>query len=136
MRFVLRALTLLWASPYTLFGLSIGLIGLCTGGGARRWDGVIEFHGGAVEWLLNRLPIPGPGGATAITFGHAILGRTESSLDVVHDHEMVHVRQYQRWGPFLGPAYLSCSLVLWLKGDDPYRDNPFERQAYGQTDVD
>ena len=35
------------------------------------------------------------------------------------------------WGPFLGPAYLGCSFFLWLKGRDPYRDNPFEREAFG-----
>jgi hypothetical protein len=29
-----------------------------------------------------------------------------------------------------GPAYLLCSLVLWLRGGRAYRDNPFERQAY------
>ena len=32
----------------------------------------------------------------------------------------------------MGPAYLSCSLVLWLIGRRPYHDNPFERQAYEQ----
>ena len=29
-------------------------------------------------------------------------------------------------------AYLGCSLVLWLTGRRPYRDNPFERQAFEQ----
>ena len=47
-------------------------------------------------------------------------------------HEMVHVRQYERWGPFFIPAYLACSLGLWLAGKDAYRDNPFEREAYGR----
>jgi len=26
--------------------------------------------------------------------------------------------------------------VLWLRGRDPYRDNPFEREAYGETGQD
>jgi hypothetical protein len=30
----------------------------------------------------------------------------------------------------MGPAYLLCSLALWLAGRRPYRDNPFEREAY------
>jgi len=45
---------------------------------------------------------------------------------------MVHVRQFERWGPLMGPAYLGCSLVLWLMRRRPYRDNPFERQAFEQ----
>ena len=45
-------------------------------------------------------------------------------------HEMVHVRQYERWGPAFGPAYLLCSFWLWLRRKDAYRDNPFERQAF------
>jgi hypothetical protein len=100
----------------------------------RRRDGIVEFHGGAVTWLLRRLPVPGFQQAMAITLGHTVLGQTEAALDTAHDHEMVHVRQYERWGPLLGPAYLACSLVLWLRGRDPYRDNPFERQAFDQVD--
>jgi hypothetical protein len=30
----------------------------------------------------------------------------------------------------MGPAYLLSSLYLWLAGRNPYRDNPFEREAY------
>ena len=45
----------------------------------------------------------------------------------------VHVRQFERWGPLMGPAYLLSSLVLWLAGRRPYLDNPFEREAYGET---
>jgi hypothetical protein len=41
----------------------------------------------------------------------------------------VHVRQYERWGPLFVPAYLVSSLVLWLRGRDPYWDNPFEVEA-------
>jgi hypothetical protein len=133
---LLRILAILWALPYTLLGLSIGLMGLSTGGGARRLDGVLEFHGGAIKWLLTRLPIPGAQHASAITLGHTVLGQTEPSLDRAHDHEMVHVRQYERWGPLMGPAYLACSLFLWLRGRDPYRGNPFEREAYGQAEHD
>jgi hypothetical protein len=53
-------------------------------------------------------------------------------LDFCRSHELVHVRQYERWGVLFIPAYLLCSLVLWLTGRDPYRDNPFEREAYAK----
>ena len=37
-------------------------------------------------------------------------GQTDAALDISHDHEMVHVRQFERWGPLLGPAYLGPSV--------------------------
>lgn len=132
MHLVLRILAVLWASPYTLLGLLLGFTGLCTGGRARRRGRVIEFYGGAVKWLVERLP-SGPF-TLAMTLGHTILGQTSTGLDVARDHEMVHVRQFERWGLLMGPAYLGCSAALWLAGKRAYRDNPFERQAYGETE--
>jgi hypothetical protein len=127
---ILRMLAFLWASPYTLLGLLIGAIGLLTGGSARIRGRTVEFHGGAVKRFLQRLL--GGQGAVAITFGQVILGQT-AALEIARDHEMIHVRQYERWGPLFGPAYLGCSLCLWLAGRRPYRDNPFEREAYDET---
>ena len=57
--------------------------------------------------------------------------RTEPALDISREHELIHVRQYERWGPCFGPVYLGCSLWLWLRGKDGYRENPFEKEAYG-----
>lgn len=128
---VLRILGVVWASPYTLIGLVVGGVGLCTGGGARVRGGVIEFYGGAVRWAVRHLP-PGPS-TQAITLGHTVLGQSQAALDHSHDHEMVHVRQFQRWGPLMGPAYLLASLGVWIAGGRPYRDNPFERQAYEES---
>jgi hypothetical protein len=116
-----------WASPWSSLGLAVGLLGLATGGGGRRGPGIFEFHGGAVCWLLECIP----GHAFAMTFGHVVLGRTAAALDLAQPHELVHVRQYERWGPLFVPAYLACSARLWLAGKDWYRDNPFEREAYG-----
>ena len=124
----LRLLAFLWASPYTLLGLFLGFIGLCTGGHARIRGRVVEFYRGGVKWLLQQFFFGE--GAMAFTLGHAVLGQTDAALDISRDHEMVHVRQFERWGPLMGPAYLGCSLVLWLMRRRPYRDNPFERQAY------
>jgi hypothetical protein len=126
---LLKLLVIVWASPYTLLGLTIGGIGLCTGGRARVCRPVIEFHGGAVNWLIHHLPRGQF--VLAFTLGHTVLGQTEAALDIARDHELVHVRQFERWGALMGPAYLLCSLVLWLKGRDAYRDTPFSREAYG-----
>ena len=125
-----RLLAIIWALPYTLLGLFLGGIGLCTGGNVRIRGGVVEFYGGGVKWLLKRFPLVE--GAMACTLGHTVFGQTDAALNISHDHEMVHVRQFERWGPLMGPAYLGCCLVLWLMRRRPYRDNPFEREAYDQ----
>jgi hypothetical protein len=121
-----KPLAWLWASPWTALGLLIGMLGLLTGGGVQIRCGVIEFHGGAVRWVLQRFPLH----PAAMTLGHVVLGRVAAGLDVCRPHELVHVRQYERWGPFFIPAYLACSGYIWLRGGDAYRDNPFEREAY------
>ncbi len=43
------------------------------------------------------------------------------------------MRQFERWGLLMGPAYILVSLVLFLRGRDYYRDNPFEIEAYGSA---
>jgi hypothetical protein len=125
---ILRLLAVVWASPYTVAGLLLGAAGVLTGGRARIRAPVIEFYGGGVRWFITHLP---HGQFTlALTLGHTVLGQTDAALDISRDHELVHVRQYERWGPMFGPAYLAATLVLWLTGRRPYRDNPFEREAY------
>jgi hypothetical protein len=134
MNAIVRALKIAWASPYSILGLLIGAVGLCTRGRARVCRGVVEFYGGFVRWFVRHLP-PGEG-TLAFTLGHTILGQTGESLDLARDHEHVHVRQYERWGPLMGPAYLLASLYCWLRGRNSYYDNPFEREAYGEASID
>ncbi len=67
----------------------------------------------------------------AFTVGHTVLGQTDAALDISRHHEIVHVRQVERWGgPLMGPAYLGCSLVLWLLPHDlrslPFQDGAFD----------
>ena len=69
-----------------------------------------------------------------MTLGHVILGRDQACLDRSRNHEHVHVRQYERWGPLMLPLYLAASGVLFLRGLDPDLDNPFEREAFEQVD--
>ncbi|MCO6047730.1 hypothetical protein NG895_27820 [Aeoliella sp. ICT_H6.2] len=123
-----QALAVLWAGPNSLLGLLLGLATLATGGRAQVRRGVVEFYGGMASWLLRHLA---PEGILAMTLGHTILGLSSAALDYARDHEHVHVRQYQRWGPFFLPAYGWCSLVAWWAGRRAYRDNYFEREAYG-----
>lgn len=72
--------------------------------------------------------------ASGMTLGHVIIGVSGARLESIRPHEWVHVRQYERWGPFFIPVYLLSSALLWLKGRHPYWDNPFEIEAY-QSDL-
>lgn len=123
---MLQALLILWASPGSLVGLAAGVLGLLTGGRVQRVGRTLEFYGGFVRWVLERWPVR----AAAMTLGHVIIGRDRGSLESSREHELVHVRQYERWGPLFIPVYLLSSLYLWLRGRDAYFDNPFEREAY------
>ena len=121
----MRLLLILWASPNTLLGLFAGCLALATGGKAQLRSGIIEFHGGWLDWIFHRRLV------IAMTLGHTVLGASPVALDVAREHELVHVRQYERWGPFFLPAYVIGSAWAWWRGGRLYRDNPFEREAYG-----
>jgi hypothetical protein len=119
----------LWVLPTTCVGLLFLVPTWVSGGGARIVEGVIEIHGGAAAWFLRRV-VPLAGGASAMTLGHVVIGRSIEALNRTRRHERVHVRQCERWGPLFIPAYLIASAVVWMRGGAPYRDNPFEREAY------
>lgn len=125
----LKLLCYLWASPATLLGLMAAALALATRGRAQVVSGALEVHGGLVSaFLRGRLPFVGS--SAAMTLGHVILGRDERCLEQSRRHEHVHVRQYERWGPAMIPAYFAAGAWLWVRGFDPYLDNPFEREAY------
>ena len=131
---MLRALrkiaAVLWASPYSMIGLTIGFIGVLFGGRFRIVGPAIEFYDGGIKWFVHRLP---HGQFTlALTLGHVILGQTDASIAISRKHEAVHVAQYERWGPFMLPAYFLSSCYVYFTGKRFYRDNPFEREAYDQ----
>jgi hypothetical protein len=130
-RKLLKLLKVIWASPYSLIGILIGLLGVATGGKMRWRDGAVEFFGGATRQFVRRLPT---GIHTAgFTLGHVILGQNDEGLRYAGAHERIHVRQFELWGPLMGPAYLLASAWMWLLGRDAYRDNPFEVEAYREA---
>ena len=71
-----------------------------------------------------------PSYASAQTHGNVILYRGKKMSVFIIEHETVHVRQYMRWGIFFYPAYALCSIWAFLKGESPYFDNCFEKEAY------
>ena len=113
----MRLLRLAWAAPYTLVG---GLLGL-TFRRRRVRQGVLLCEGASwprrLGWRYR-----------AITFGHVVLS-ADPIDSATMAHELVHVRQYERWGPLFGPAYLLAALVALVRTRHPYRDDTFEARA-------
>lgn len=125
---ILRFAAYLWAFPNTLLGLCFAPFSI---GHIHIVDGIVEISGGLAAWSLEHL-VPLQGGASAITLGHVVLGRDAFLLEATRSHERIHVRQYERWGPFFIPAYVVASVYIRLRGGNAYMDNPFEREAYAR----
>ena len=121
----------LWSAPTSALGLAFLPFLRLTGGHYQIVDGVLELHGGLVRTFLRDYTLL-PHGALAMTIGHVVLGLDRDTLQRSRAHERIHVRQCERWGPFFIPAYLLASAWIAVnpRGRDPYRDNPFEREAY------
>lgn len=111
-----RSIAYAWASPLTAVGVLLGALSRTP---PRVHDGVLIFADarGVGGWMLRWR------GFGAATMGHAILaaGHLDGGL---LKHELVHVRQAERWGPLFVPLYLA-GLVRY-----GYRQNPLERAAY------
>ena len=133
-RRIFKPLFVLWTLPNTILGCVFGVVGLAFGGKVQIKRGAIEFYSGGTKWIMQHL-LPNGQFVLAITLGHSILGQTEAALDISRDHEHVHVRQYERWGPLFIPAYFIASFIAWMQGKDPYRGNSFEVEAYGQEPI-
>ena len=107
-----------WSAPLTLVGLTAATLS-----GARpRWDPsrrcLVSTGVGGPSRVALRLV-----GAGANTIGQVVICTSEAPSEVLLDHEAVHVRQGERLGPLLVPAY------LWLNALYGYRDNPLEHAA-------
>lgn len=118
----------LWALPATVPGVLLAVLARASGGEWQRMDGVLEASGGWTARLL-RTGFPFSGPVAAITFGHVVLGASAYDLDATRAHERAHVRQFERWGGLMLVLYPLAGLFAGLRGGDPYRDNPFEREA-------
>ena len=128
-----RTCAYLWAAPTSTIGLLFLIPSMLrlTHVHVRIVDGVLEVHGGLVSLFLRHGTLL-RGGAAAMTLGHVVLGVNQLALDETREHERVHVRQVERWGPLFVPAYLLASIIAWMRGRDPYLDNPFEREAFAR----
>lgn len=118
----------LWAAPITFIALPLAAIIHLFGGQIRSNGEAFEATGGCATQLL-RLMNPWAL-VEAITLGHLIIARDIDLANRLRSHELVHVRQYQRWGVLFPFAYLASSAWAALRGECPYRGNVFEREAF------
>lgn len=128
MRRLLTPLRYLWALPVTLLGLPFVPLALASGGRVRAARGALEVYGGFARFFLRRCLVIN---ASAMCIGHVIIAQDRECLEQTRDHEHVHVRQCERWGAFIVPAYFLSSFLAWRRGGHFYFDNRFEREAYG-----
>jgi hypothetical protein len=128
LRTLTRPLCYAWALPVTGLGLAFVLPTLLTGGRVRAERGALEVYGGFARFFLRHCLLIH---ASAMCLGHVILAQDRESIDHTRDHEHVHVKQCERWGLFIVPAYILSSFLAWRRGENFYFDNMFEREAYG-----
>lgn len=112
---VARLLAYVWASPMTAAGL---LAGVTSGARARAQEGVLVFAGarGPAGAFLSRR------GFNAFALGHVVVCRAEPSEPLLV-HELIHVRQAERFGPAMAPLYLALHVLYG------YARHPMERAA-------
>lgn len=122
-----KALKLIWAAPCSVVGGVLGAGVVLLGGQVKPSHGTLEFTFRNSDESCGKLSRSLP--FRAITFGHVIIAVTENDLQHSREHELVHVRQYERWGMAFFVAYPASSLWQLLRGRDAYWNNCFEIQA-------
>ena len=120
-----------WVLPVSCIGLLLIPFVIVSGGAVKVAAGVIEAQGGILRFLFSRCRFFR---IDALTIGHVVIGKNLESLKRCRDHERIHVRQYERWGPLFPFLYLLSSAAALVRGMDPYRDNRFEQEAFSASE--
>ncbi len=124
-RRVVKALVYLWTLPTSALALPLIVINALTGGSTHLHQGVVEVHGRWVRKFLNL----GPFEAAALTLGHVVLNQDDMARRLYRQHELVHVRQAELWGPLFVPMYLALAWRTWRRTGHGYWDHPWEVEA-------
>lgn len=114
-----------WSFPTSALAIPLIVLNAMTGGKTFVHDGVVEIHGRWVRRFLNL----GPFQAAALTLGHVILNQDEMARRLYRQHELVHVRQAERWGALFVPIYLGLAVRTWRRTGRGYWDHPWEVEA-------
>ena len=90
---VMRWLRYLWPLPVTLLGVAVLSVAGILGARVRRWDGCLVGWGGPLSVAMVR--------RAGCCMGHVLLFRTDDDARRLWQHEVCHVRQFERWGLLL-----------------------------------
>jgi hypothetical protein len=123
---LLKALGFWWSLPYGIGGFLFILYLLLTGNrlGINKYEGGVDIivEGPFAERMKAK-------GWAALTQGWCMYYWGEANYTVeIACHERMHVNQALKWGwtfPFVYLAYYIARV--------PYRENPFEKDAYNRT---
>lgn len=120
-----------WAAPTSAVALPLLIANAATGGQTILWHGVIEIQGPLVRKVLSKGLIE----AAALTLGHVILCADDNSRTRFRAHELVHVRQAERWGPLFLPLYLLIMAWTWRRTGQGYWFHPWEIEAREKSGI-
>jgi hypothetical protein len=123
---MLRLWQYFWPLPLTAIGLVLALTIRLFGGKWAFREGVLQTWGSAARLMLRLHPVKG---VIAMAIGHVVIARDDACLAQTNAHEREHVRQFERWGLLFPLVYCAESIYRWLRGENAYRDNRFERAA-------
>lgn len=130
----LRLLSAVWALPVS--ALALPLLPLAVW--RAQWrvaEGAIEVVSPALSWFLRGWWfrwLAGGDGFAAATIGQVIIARDAACLARCRRHELTHVQQCLRWGPFFPLVYVGAGLRAAVRArrfSAYYWDNPFEQEA-------
>ena len=126
----LECLGFVWALPVTMLGV-LAIIG------AGGWRGVTRLP--SPPWracLVFELRNPWfwPMRFVGMDLGAVIIvRRINGVMGIILEHELVHKMQCWILGPIMLVAYPLASFWAWVRYNEPYRMNWFERQARKET---
>jgi len=115
---LLSFLKCLWPAPLTILAIPIGLLYSLR---PRRYGRAIIFERPHRGSICRRKMY-------AFTIGHVIIASGPMPRFIL-EHELVHVVQYEHWGPFYPLGWVIGSLVALVRFRKPYSRNPFEAEA-------
>lgn len=121
----IRLLIYFWVLPTSALAIPVVLMNQLVGGRVYVNSGVLEVEGRLVSWLIGCRAV----NASAITFGHIILYTDSLSRRRHRAHELVHVEQAEKWGPFFLPGYVLLAILQWFRSGRGYWDHPWEVEA-------